>query len=120
MPLRHTPTPWWIGLGDAVSDQLVAQVRGLRIDGRHALVDRLDDATYLIPPGTRKAGEAKRRAFCRFFVRRMAPGSPVAPHTHRSRSWSHSPAAAPLVHLCTMHGSTRGASKVDSEEFQGV
>ncbi|MDP9316846.1 MAG: hypothetical protein M3R24_39320 [Chloroflexota bacterium] len=48
MPLRHTPTPWWIGLGDAVSDHLVAQVRGLRIYGRHALVDRLDDAKYLI------------------------------------------------------------------------
>lgn len=48
MPLRHTPTPWWIGIGDAVSDHLVAQVRGLRIYGRHALVDRLDDAKYLI------------------------------------------------------------------------
>ncbi len=55
MPLRHTPTPWWIGLGDAVRDQLVAQVRGLRIDGRHALVDRLDDATYLIHSDTASA-----------------------------------------------------------------
>lgn len=48
MPLRHTPTPWWIGAGDVVSDLLVAQVRGIRIYGRRILVDRMDDANYLI------------------------------------------------------------------------
>ncbi len=48
MPLRHTATPWWIGAGDAVSDLLVAQVRGIRIYGRRVLVDRLDDARYMV------------------------------------------------------------------------
>jgi hypothetical protein len=48
MPLRHTPTPWWIGAGDTVSDLLVEQVRGIRIYGRRMLVDRMDDAKWII------------------------------------------------------------------------
>ena len=48
MPLKHTPTPWWIGSGDTMSDHLVAQVRDLRIYGRHRIVEPLDDARYLI------------------------------------------------------------------------